>query len=152
MSGPAAVWLACRGARRSWPITRNPLFKKNIICGSQSSEDRGQPCENTMGCPLPQSLKNIVTPSLVLIVSLFSVALILVSPVWCGRLAPGLVELSAAAGSAPANKKAALPVSTSRQTQLQILSSQTAVRVYSRTRILKSSETPLNPNDLVVNI
>jgi hypothetical protein len=70
-----------------------------------------------MGWPLPQSLKYIVTPSLVLIVSLFSVALILVSPVWCGRLAPGLLELSAAAGSAPVNSIAALPSSTSRLSQ-----------------------------------
>jgi hypothetical protein len=37
---------------------------------SQSSADSGQPCENTIGEPLPQSLKKIVTPSLVVIVSM----------------------------------------------------------------------------------
>jgi hypothetical protein len=42
--------------RRSTPMTRYPSFRKNIICGSQSSEDSGQPWLKTIGCPDPQSL------------------------------------------------------------------------------------------------
>jgi hypothetical protein len=47
---------------------RNPRSTKNIIWASQSSLDNGQPWLKAIGCPEPQSLKKISTPSFVVMV------------------------------------------------------------------------------------
>jgi hypothetical protein len=76
MSLPGQVLLDRPWPRRSWAMQRNPRDAKKNICASQSSALTGQSWLKTIGCPLPQSLKEMRVPAWMMTVFVSSLMMV----------------------------------------------------------------------------